>query len=169
MEQPFRDAVEVAERFSDGLADKNDLATASKVNGEALERNGLAGVSGPANYAQFCAWLTTRTPGMSAEMYTPWVFNDEAERERQASILLDLFGNPFRSVKLNRAWLAWNDATILHIAQAIYDQRAFDRMRKLADALEDAGCDNADILKHCREPGEHVRGCWVIDLLLGKE
>jgi hypothetical protein len=54
------------------------------------------------------------------------------------------------------------------IARAIYDGRAFERMPILADALEDAGCGDADILRHCREPGEHVRGCWVVDLLLGK-
>ena len=66
-------------------------------------------------------------------------------------------------------WLAWNDSTVYKIAQAIDADAAFDRVPILADALEDAGCDNADILNHCREPSEHVRGCWVVDLLLGKE
>ncbi len=46
--------------------------------------------------------------------------------------------------------------------------RAFDRMPILADALQDAGCDNLNILNHCRQPGEHVRGCWVVDLLTGR-
>jgi hypothetical protein len=55
------------------------------------------------------------------------------------------------------------------LAVGIYKETAFDRFPILADALEDAGCDNADILNHCRGPGPHVRGCWVIDLLLGKE
>jgi hypothetical protein len=55
------------------------------------------------------------------------------------------------------------------ITQGIYNDRAFDRLPILADALEDAGCDNADILNHCRQPGEHVRGCWVVDLILGKK
>ena len=55
------------------------------------------------------------------------------------------------------------------MAQSIYDDRAFDRLPILADALEDAGCDKADILNHCRQPGEHVRGCWVVDLVLGKD
>jgi hypothetical protein len=80
-----------------------------------------------------------------------------------------IFGNPFHHVAVNSTWLAWNDGTVRKIAQAIYEERAFDRMPILADALEDAGCDAADLLRHCREPGEHVRGCWVIDLLLGKE
>ena len=66
------------------------------------------------------------------------------------------------------AWLAWNGGTVPRIAQAIYAERAFDRLPVLADALEDAGCANADVLAHCRSGGEHVRGCWVIDLLLGK-
>ena len=74
----------------------------------------------------------------------------------------------FREITLCAKWLRWNDGTLVRIAQAIYDNRAFDRLPILADALEDAGCDNADILAHCRGPGPHVRGCWVVDLLLGK-
>ena len=89
-----------------------------------------------------------------------------AERKAQASLLRDISGNPFRPVTIDRAW---RTATAVAIAQAIYDERAFDRLPVLADALEDAGCDNADLLGHCRSPGPHVRGCWVVDLLLGKE
>jgi hypothetical protein len=51
----------------------------------------------------------------------------------------------------------------------MYEERDFAGMPILADALEEAGCNNADILAHCREPGVHVRGCWVVDLLLAKE
>ena len=80
----------------------------------------------------------------------------------------DIVGNPFRPVAVSPTCLAWNDGTVRKIAQAIYDDRAFDRLPILADALEDAGCDDADILAHCRSGGEHVRGCWVVDLLLGK-
>jgi hypothetical protein len=87
----------------------------------------------------------------------------------QADLLRELIGNPFRHISFDPAWLAWNNRCIERIAQAIYDERAFDRMPILADALEDAGCDNADILNHCRSGGEHVRGCWVVDLLLGKQ
>ena len=61
-----------------------------------------------------------------------------------------------------------NRGTVSRIAQRIYEDRAFDRMPVLADALEDAGCADADVLAHCRRPAGHVRGCWVIDLLLGK-
>ena len=64
---------------------------------------------------------------------------------------------------------AWLTATVRSIAAAIDRDRAFDRLPILADALEEAGCTNADVLLHCRQPGEHVRGCWVVDLVLGKE
>jgi hypothetical protein len=84
-------------------------------------------------------------------------------------LIRDIVGNPFRLVTAARAWLSWNEATIPKMAQGIYDERAVDRLPILADALEDAGCDNADILAHCRAPGPHVRGCWVVDLILGKE
>jgi len=80
-----------------------------------------------------------------------------------------VFGDPFRFVAVDGNWLKWNDATVPHIAQAIYDDRAFDRLPVLADALEEAGCTDAAILDHCRGPVPHVRGCWVVDLLLGKE
>jgi hypothetical protein len=75
-------------------------------------------------------------------------------------------GNPFRPVAADSRWLT---STVVSLAQAIYDDRLFDRLPILADALEDAGCDNADILTHCRGDGSHVRGCWVVDLILGKE
>lgn len=93
----------------------------------------------------------------------------ETQRAIQCLILRDIFGNPFRSVSLNAAWLTWNDGSVRKIAQAIYDERAFDRLSILADALEEAGCTNQDILNHCRQPGDHMRGCWVVDLILGKE
>jgi hypothetical protein len=57
-------------------------------------------------------------------------------------------------------------STVISLANSIYEERAFDRMPILADALQDAGCDNEDILNHCRQPGEHTGGCWVVDLLL---
>jgi hypothetical protein len=58
---------------------------------------------------------------------------------------------------------------VVRLAQRIYDGRAFGRLPALADTLEEAGCTDADILAHCRQPAEHVRGCWAVDLLLGKE
>jgi hypothetical protein len=85
------------------------------------------------------------------------------------SAIRDIFGNPFRPVAVDPDWLTWNGGTVPKLAQAIYDQRRFQDLPILADALEEAGCTNADILNHCRQPGEHVRGCWVVDLVLGKE
>jgi hypothetical protein len=91
----------------------------------------------------------------------------EAQEEaRQCGTLRDLFGIPFRPVGVDPAWLT---PAVVELAQAIYDDRAFDRLPELADALEEAGCLDADILAHCRQAGEHVRGCWAVDLILGKE
>ena len=84
-------------------------------------------------------------------------------------LLRDIAGNPFHHPDLNETWLKWNDGTVYKIAQAIYEEEAFDHMPILADALEDAGCDNAEILKHCRGEGPHVSGCWVVDLILAKD
>jgi hypothetical protein len=87
------------------------------------------------------------------------------EQGVQCELLRDIFGPPTRR-SLDPVLLT---PTVVSLAQAIYRDRSFDRMPILADALEDAGCTNADILSHCRQPGEHCRGCWVVDLLLGKE
>jgi hypothetical protein len=88
---------------------------------------------------------------------------------RQTNLLRCIFGNPFRPASINPDWLTWNGGTVPRLVQVIYDERRFSDLPVLADALEEAGCTNADILDHCRRPGEHVRGCWVVDLLLGKE
>ncbi len=88
-------------------------------------------------------------------------------RKAVADLLRDIFGNPFRSLAVVPSWLDWHGRTILRIAQGIYDDRLFDQLPILGDALEEAGCTNADILTHCRQGGEHVRGCWVLDRLLG--
>ena len=90
------------------------------------------------------------------------------ERRLQCGFVRDIF-NPFRPVTIDPAWLTWNDGTVVKLAESIYDERAFDRMPILADALEEASCTNADILAHCRGRGPHVRGCWAVDLILGKE
>jgi len=87
------------------------------------------------------------------------------ERPGCCELLREIFGNPFRQVRFHAKWLT---ADVASIAGAIYRSNDFACMPILADALEDTGCTDADILTHCRQPGEHVRGCWVVDLLLAK-
>jgi hypothetical protein len=83
-------------------------------------------------------------------------------------LLRELFGNPFRPLGVDPVWFRAAGGAVPRLAQAIDAEEAFDRLPILADALEEAGCDDADVLAHCRTPGEHVRGCWVVDLLLGR-
>ena len=92
-----------------------------------------------------------------------------SERRSQCGLLRDVFGNPFRPVRADRSWLHANAGTVFSVAQAIYEEKAFDRLPILGDALEDAGCTDAAMLDHCRQPGEHVRGCWAVDLVLQKK
>ena len=82
-----------------------------------------------------------------------------------ADIMRDIVGNPFRPVSFDPSW---GTSSVLALAQGIYVDRAFDRLPILADALEDAGCDHPDLLGHLRSGGPHVRGCWAVDLILGK-
>jgi hypothetical protein len=88
-------------------------------------------------------------------------------RAYQASLFRELFGPlPFRRVEVLPTWKTEN---VISLARAMYEQGAFDRMAHLTDALLDAGCDEPDILDHCLSSGGHVRGCWLIDILLGWE
>ncbi|HEY2589774.1 MAG TPA: hypothetical protein VGI81_28785 [Tepidisphaeraceae bacterium] len=88
-----------------------------------------------------------------------------AEVTEQSKLVRDIFGNPFHQVTVDASWLTPN---VVALARAIYERRAFHQMPELADALEDAGCTEKGILGHCRGPGPHVLGCWVVDLLLRK-
>jgi hypothetical protein len=82
-------------------------------------------------------------------------------------LLRDVFGNPFRPVKFAPVC---RTSTVTALAREMYQSRDFSAMPILADALEDAGCENAEVLNHCRDPqGAHVPGCWVLDLVLDPE
>ncbi len=80
-----------------------------------------------------------------------------------ADLLRCVAGNPFRSVQFDPAW---RTSTAAGLAGAIHAERAFDRLPILADALEDAGCDDAEVLAHCRADAAHARGCWVVEAIL---
>jgi hypothetical protein len=108
--------------------------------------------------------------------YTAGRLSAERRQVCHADLFRDLFGPlPVRNVQMDPAWLRWNDGVVRHLAEAIYEERSppdglLDRGRLaiLADALLDGGCNAEDILAHCRSPGPHAKGCWVIDHLLGK-
>jgi hypothetical protein len=87
----------------------------------------------------------------------------------KAAMLRCLFGNPFRPATIDSAWLSADSSSVPRLARAIYYDRAFEHLAVLADALEEAGCTDAELLGHLRQPGPHVRGCWALDLLLGHE
>jgi hypothetical protein len=99
----------------------------------------------------------------------------EEEWGAQAALVRDIFGNPFRPVAVAPGWLAWSGGTVARLAQAAHDERRLPsghldpgRLAVLADALEDAGCADEAILSHLRGLAPHVRGCWAVDLILGK-
>jgi len=94
----------------------------------------------------------------------------DAANAAQAGLLKDIFGPLlFRSRAVAPGLLTWSDGTVVKLAQGIYDDRDFDRLPVLADALEEAGCTAPDILQHCRQQTVHTRGRWVVDILLGKK
>jgi hypothetical protein len=202
-----RRAVDVAERYVEGLASEEERCTAwsdgfSSVVEEGIHLNesdcqeliywgriyggfavqaalGLVGAGGVtassvASNAAIDLALDARRK-RSGQDASAMAFDATYATEQiaQAEIIREIVGNPFRPVVIDPGLLT---PTVLSLAQAAYDNRNLPsghldnaRLAALADALEDVGCDNADILNHCRQPGVHVRGCWVLDLLLGKQ
>lgn len=174
-----RKAVEIAEKFVDGMATADERQKAAEnahpvTMGCDTSRSGDSQLAAAYAPIYACESLNSELArfqdngeytAIDAALGT-LVNCDDTEYPLLTIQLRCIVGNPFQSITLDRSRLT---ATALSIAQAIYEERAFDRLPILGDALEDAGCDNADILNHCRQPGEHVRGCWVIDLLLGKK
>jgi hypothetical protein len=117
------------------------------------------------------AWMYAKAAGYCADnrpMILSMVYSLDMPRVnvRQSSLVRDIFANPFRTVACSKTW--GTDTAVL-LARQMYEWRDFGAMPILADALEDAGCDNEEILRHCRGPGPHVRGCWVVDLVLAKQ
>jgi hypothetical protein len=130
--------------------------------------------------------------GSCSDNLPRWLNDPMPARDRlvppaaQADLLRCLFGNPFRdSQRLRslhhvegktyeftsprlRSWLAWNNGTVPRLAEQIYADLDWAALPVLADALEESGCVDADLLGHLRGPGPHAKGCWAIDLLLGK-
>jgi hypothetical protein len=174
-------AVAVAERFADELADEEQLAEACRSVPVAFH------TFGPSQYAAMAAWRATMCPlschlealnpayhaarSEAFQKATAGEARQAADRRgqeeltAQAHLVSEIFGNPFRPLPVQVGWVT---PTVRTMAEVTYNERRFADLPILADALEDVGCDNADILNHCRQPGEHVRGCWVVDLLTGR-
>jgi hypothetical protein len=171
-----RRAVEVAERFADEQATPRELAYA---------RNAALSVQGKESWAPYWATNTqasgplvnvleaaaeakARTAAqLSTETHTWDRVQAETVRE-QVTLIHEIIGNPFLFPMLDATLLGWEDGLVVDFARGIYQDQAFERMPILGDALEEAGSTDERILEHCRHGGPHVRGCWVIDLILEK-
>jgi hypothetical protein len=153
-----REAINFAEQFADGYIGWKqlwDAREAISVTKSSVRKMHSAGYS----WQMGDAWAHVAADVAMVPVVVPWF-------PGTCGLLRDVFGNPFRPVTFDPSWLT---SDVLALAEGIYQDRAFDRMPILADALQDAGCGNEDILNHCRQPGEHVRGCWVVDLLTARK
>jgi hypothetical protein len=188
-------SVEIAERFADGLSSCAELKSAHDAANSAvlsLPRDwvwpvtrlryattaaakcsewskGVAvttsGASGIADQAAHAVALHAAIAVPDREFTHTRDAARTTERVAQADLVREIFGNPFRPDGFSANW---RTDTVLVLARLIYEERDFGAMPILADALQDAGCEDQELLAHCREPGAHVRGCWVLDLVLGK-
>jgi hypothetical protein len=187
-----RAAVETAERLADGLAGKAE-AEAARAPAEQVLRDFWAARmhsrmhskewpdQGQIAGAARAVLSSSATDSAWADLCydcgetMPQYPAHRRHRAREADAVRCLFGNPFRPADPAPAWRSWNGGAIPRLAQAAYDNRDLpagtlngDRIAILADALEAAGADTHDALTHLRGPGPHPRGCWAVDLLLGK-
>ncbi|HEY7155523.1 MAG TPA: hypothetical protein VH575_16290 [Gemmataceae bacterium] len=164
-DERHRKVIEVVERFADGEATNEELDSAwtacRDTPGEAHRAARAA-----------AAMAATRTSGVRSVARAVALANGEDAQATadsvQVNLLHDIFCNPFRPITFDPAWLTWHEDLLVSMAQQMYDSRDFNDMPVLGDAMEEAGCQDQDILDHCRSRGEHVRGCWVVDLVLGK-
>jgi hypothetical protein len=158
-----RRAVEAGEWFADGLISAKEGDAARYAQSQAV----------PGRLPDPCRAAGTATFASSwaaAGMTAAHAAEAGVDGPILAALIREIIGNPFRPApSLTPAVLSWNCGTVPKLAAAIYEERAFDRLPVLADALEDAGCADAQILAHCCSRGEQARACWVADLVLGKE
>jgi hypothetical protein len=187
-----RSAVVVAEQFADALVGEDELVSTDTAARKAYwEAAGPTVSGGRHEAAGACRCVVSKHAGEAVGTwnYIVWAkqWQRAAERDTNpekpdfratmkevedeetpqlASLLREIFGNPFRRIAADSSWLT---STVVALARGIYADRAFDRLPILADALQDAGCENADILTHLRGNDPHVRGCWALDLILGKQ
>jgi hypothetical protein len=183
-EDASRQAVRLAERFADGLGMAQDLA-AAYLRAESAR----AAVYAATRADWKCAWRMRKAACAARSLLLPaaadaafWVCQDllefgdkvdaagwnDAARLAHARFLDDLLCRPTPRRPVDPSWLRRNDRCAAKVAQAIYDERRFEDLPVLADALEEAGCDDDALLAHCREPEVHVRGCWAVDLIGGR-
>ena len=158
----FQHAVNVWERVADNMPPQEDV--------DALRK-----VCRAFPYHQTGDWRAYKAVIELVESTpVPWrvmgevlqVIRDQPGRQQLCAIIRDVFGNPFRPVTFHPDW---RTDTAVTLARQMYDSREFSAMPILADALQDAGCDNDELLTHCRDANQvHVRGCWVVDLVLDK-
>jgi hypothetical protein len=176
-----RAMIEAAEKFADGLVSPHEFKAAieagRKVVGwntspasNAADYAALAfSTDGAANAAAHIARCAGRQPSRGIPTATQRGTIRVArklQQKVQCDLLREILGNPFRPVTIDPHWLAWQNSTILHLALVVYQDRAFDHLPILADALEEAGCADAALLHHLRGPGPHAKGCWVVDAIL---
>jgi hypothetical protein len=162
-----RQAVDVAERFADGIASEEERESARR-SANIQKTSGLGGTTTyPASRGAYaCTSSKPLQAAFEASFYAVSAGNLKRENEQQVQLILCIFGNPFRPVTFDPSWLT---STVIALAHQMYESRDFSAMPILADALQDAGSSNDSILEHCRGSGPHVRGCWVVDLCLSRE
>jgi hypothetical protein len=162
----------VSERFADETATRFDLEKAIHCSSEAMDQLEDYCTSSLPEEARHSAEKKWYAADIAWKATVGWydlseiAYGSEGLGSNVVGIVRDIFGNPFRPVTFNPSW---RSSTVLTLAQSTYDEKAFDRLPILADALQDAGCDNDEILNHLRQPGEHCRGCWALDLVLGRD
>jgi hypothetical protein len=164
-----REAVEMAEQYADGLVDRKAMTSAGKLAHGSIKYRGQVPHAHLAARSTALTFSPTYVP-INVVRHVLKAQEEPVGSEVVCDLIRDVFGSVlFRSIPIEQRWLDWQERTVSRLAESIYTDQAFDRLPILADALEEAGCTDAEVLNHLRGPGPHVRGCFVLDLLLSKD
>lgn len=164
-----RGAIILSERLAQGQASSTELHSAALTMNTAFHTTHEKTAKAATKAASMTLWATADATRIARHVRDALGRPDRnAARRDQVALLRDIFGNPFHPSAIDPTLLQWNDGIVQRLAQTIYEDRHFEDMPILADALMDAGCHDETILAHCRGAGPHVCGCWVVDLILGK-
>jgi hypothetical protein len=164
--------VQTSEDFAEGRCSRRQLETVRRTAQQVASAAWSAWMSNPERESEFRITQAVLAVTLPEALPAAWEASSNAagaqsfcSRTFQAGLVREIFGNPFRPTRIEPSWLTWNGGIVARLVRGIHEEQRFEELLILGDALEEAGCGDDTLLRHCRQGEGHVRGCWVVDVL----